>query len=217
MNDKVDSTPSTDPSIAESRVNPILDHLSIEGTEFDKSRIRDLFVQLWEFEDAEKLSSEKQYLTTIGLFIYTSHNILDEYNIRMDRIRQAITQAFEKWGKSELDKMVAEERASDNPFKAFVNSNLPKVDEVYTWENFKLEHKQADEKQWAYKMSRCWFADFFIRYGRVDYIETACMFDQIPWNARKDYVDLKLNNMFRKLGRVCKFDYKPAQTGEKDS
>lgn len=217
MNDKVDDTPSTDSSTAESRVNPLLDYLNVEGTEFDKSKIRDLFIQLWEFEGAEKLSPDKQYLTTVGLFIYTCHNILDDYNIRMDRIRQAITEAFEKWKKSELDKMVAEEKASDNPFKAFVDSNLPKVDDIYTWENFRLDHKQADEKQWAYKMEKCWFKDFFVRFGRVDYIETACMFDQIPWNARKDYVDLKLNNMFRKLGTVCKFDYKPVKTEKKDS
>jgi len=217
MNGKVGSAPSTGPSTAESRVNPLLDHLDIEGAEFDKNKIRELFIQLWEFEDADNLSSEKQYLTTIGLFIYTCHNILDDYNIRMDRIRKAVTLAFEKWKKSGLDKMVADEKASDNPFKAFVDSNLPQVDEIYTWENFQLDHKQADEKQWAYKMSRCWFKEFFVRFGRVDYIETACMFDQIPWNARKDYVDLKLNNMFRKLGTVCKFDYKPVKTRGKDS
>ncbi len=217
MNDKVDSTSSATPSTAESRVNPLLDHLNVEGAEVDKSKIRDLFIQLWDFEDAENLSPENQYLTTVGLFIYTSHNILDDHNIRMDRIRQAITQAFEQWKKPELEKMVAAEKASDNPFKAFVDSNLPLVDEIYTWENFRLDHKQADEKQWAYKMEKCWFKDFFVRFGRVDYIETACMFDQIPLNARKDYVDLKLSNMFRKLGKVCKFDYKPAKPEKKDS
>lgn len=217
MNDKVDSTPSAASSTGENRVNPILDHLSVEGVEFDKSKIRDLFVQLWEFEDGDNLSPEKQYLTTVGLFIYTCHNILDDYNIRMDRIRKAILQAFEKWKQPELEKMVAEEKASANPFKAFVDSNLPLVDEVYTWENFRLDHKQTDEKQWAYKMENCWFKNFFVRFGRVDYIETACMFDQIPANARKDYVDLTLNNLFRKLGKVCKFDYKPVKTDKKHS
>ena len=217
MNDKTDSPPSATSTKGENQVNPILDHLKVDGVELDKSKIRDLFVQLWEFEDADNLPPENQYLTTVGLFIYTSHNILDDYNVRMDRIRKAILQALEQWKKAELDEMVAKERASDDPFKAFVDSNLPKVDEIYTWENFRVDHKQSDEKQWAYKMERCWFKDFFVRFGRVDYIETACMFDQIPWNARKYYVDLKLNNMFRKLGAVCKFDYKPVKTDKKDS
>ncbi|GJL77774.1 MAG: hypothetical protein NPINA01_07630 [Nitrospinaceae bacterium] len=217
MNEKVDSAPAADESKIGDRVDPILDHLSVEGAEFDKTKIRNLFIDLWKYEDGDNLPPEKQFLTTIALFIYTTHNILDDHNVRMDRARKAITLALETWQKPELEKMVAQERASDDPFKAFVDSNLPKVDEIYTWESFKLDHKQADEKQWTYKMKRCWFAEFFIRFGRVDYIETACMFDQIPWNARKDYVDLKLNNMFRKLGTVCQFNYKPVKSDKKDS
>jgi L-2-amino-thiazoline-4-carboxylic acid hydrolase len=217
MNDKLDSAAATEQASIGDRIDPILNHLAAEGTDFDKTKIRDLFISLWKFEDADKLSPEDQFLTTIGLFIYTSHNILDEYNIRIDRVRKAITNALEAWQKPELEKMVAEERAAADPFKAFVDSNLPKVDATYTWEHFQLAHKQADEKQWTYKMKRCWFAEFFIRFGRVDYIETACMFDQIPWNNRKDYVDLKLNNMFRKLGTVCQFNYKPIKTEKKDS
>ena len=42
-------------------------------------------------------------------------------------------------------------------------------------------------------------------------IETACLFDQIPWEERQDYVDLKLNNMFSKLGKFCQFSFKPAK------
>ena len=215
MNEKAESV--TEESKAGDRIDPILTHLSVEGTDFDKTKIRNLFFDLWKFEDGDNLPPEKQFLTTIALFIYCSHNILDDYNIRLDRARKGITEALEAWQKPQLEKMVAEERASENPFKAFVDSNLPKVDEVYTWEIFQLDHKQADEKQWTYKMKKCWFADFFIRFGRVDYIETACMFDQIPWNARKDYVDLKLDNMFRKLGTVCQFSYKPVKTEKKDS
>jgi len=217
MNDKSDSTAATEQTGIVDRIDPILNHLAVEGTDFDKTKIRDLFVSLWSFEGADKLPPEEQFLTTVALFIYTTHNILDDYNIRIDRIRQAIVNALETWQKPELEKMIAAERATDNPFKAFVDSNLAKIDAVYTWENFQLEHKQADEKQWTYKMKRCWFAEFFIRFGRVDYIETACMFDQIPWSNRKDYVDLKLNNMFRKLGTVCQFNYKPVKTEKKDS
>ncbi|NIQ03620.1 MAG: hypothetical protein GWM98_27455, partial [Nitrospinaceae bacterium] len=186
-----------------SRLDPILEHLNVEGTEVDKDKIRDLFVKLWEYEEGETLNPETQYLTTLALFMYITHNVLDDYNIRLDRAREMITEALRAWQKPEIDKRVAEEKAADNPFKAFVDKNLPKVDEVYTWENFLLEHKKADEKQWTYKMKKCWFAQFFIRFGRVDYIETACRFDQIPWDERKDYVDLKLNNMFRKLGNFC--------------
>jgi|GEM_PF-526139 len=217
MNDKLKSAPATGESKIGDRVDPILNHLTVEGTDFDKSRIRDLFISLWSYENGDEQSSVDQFLTTIALFIYASHNILEEYNIRIDRVRQAITHALEAWQKPELDKMIAEERSTDDPFKAFVDLNLPKVDDTYTWGNFQLEHKQADEKQWTYKMKRCWFAEFFIRFGRVDYIETACMYDQIPWNIRKDYVDLKLNNMFRKLGTVCQFNYKPVKTEKKDS
>jgi hypothetical protein len=60
-------------------------------------------------------------------------------------------------------------------------------------------------------MKKCWFSQFFIRFGRTDYIQTACGFDKIPWEARKDYVDLKLSNLFAQLGAVCQFDYKPAK------
>jgi len=211
----MENNPETSVSAAEidtaSRVDPILQHLNVAETEIDKARIRALFADLWKFEKGDTLPPDEQFLTTIGLFMYTSHNILDDYNVRIDRARNYITQALATWQQAERDEMVAKERASDNPFKAFVDFNLPKVDEVYTWKNFLLEHKQADENQWTYKMKKCWFSQFFIRFGRTDYIETACMYDQIPWNARKDYVDLKLNNMFKKLGSICQFNYKPVK------
>ena len=217
MTDKLDSNPAAKQTSSEDRIDPLLNHLSIEGADFDKAKIRKLFIDLWSFEDGDNLPPEKQFLTTVALFIYTCHNIMDDHNIRMDRARQGILKALETWQKPALEKMIAQERASDDPFKAFVDSNVPIVDEIYTWESFLLDHKQADEKQWTYKMKRCWFAEFFIRFGRVDYIETACMFDQIPWNARKDYVDLKLNNMFRKLGKICQFNYTPVKDKKKDS
>ena len=74
-----------------------------------------------------------------------------------------------------------------------------------------IEHKKANDRGWNYKMKQCWFAQFFIRFGRVDYIETACGFDKIPWEARQDYVDLKLSNLFAKLGTLCQFKYTPAK------
>ena len=78
---------------------------------------------------------------------------------------------------TEFDKMVAEEKASDTPFRAVVDQKLPKVDEVYSWRHFQLEHKKNEDALWTYKMKQCWFATFFIRYGRTDIIQTACNFD----------------------------------------
>jgi hypothetical protein len=111
--------------------------------------------------------------------------------------------------KPELDKMVAAEKASDNPFKTFVEQSLPKVDDVYSWRHFQLDHKKNDATEWNYKMKQCWFATFFIRFGRTDIIQTACNFDSIPSEARQDYVDLKLTNTFAKLGSFCQFKYTP--------
>jgi hypothetical protein len=58
-------------------------------------------------------------------------------------------------------------------------------------------------------MKQCWFATFFIRFGRTDIIQTACNFDSIPSEARQDYVNLKLTNTFAKLGSFCQFKYTP--------
>ena len=194
---------------ASERIEPILAHLKIVESDVDLDKIRTHFDQLWDFETGDELSPEEQYLTTVGLFIYTAHCALDDYNINVKRAREYITEAFRGWTKPELDKMVAEEKASDNPFRAFVDQNLPKVDDVYSWRHFKLEHKKNDEKVWDYKMKQCWFATFFIRFGRTDIIQTACNFDSIPSEARQDYVDLKLTNTFAKLGSFCQFKYTP--------
>jgi len=194
---------------ASDRIEPILAHLKVAGTDIDLDKIRTHFDQLWEFEKGDELSPEEQYLTTIGLFIYTAHGALDDYNINVKRAREYITEALRGWTKPELDKMVAEEKASDNPFRTFVDQNLPKVDEVYSWRHFQLEHKKNDENIWDYKMKKCWFATFFIRFGRTDIIQTACNFDSIPSEARQDYVNLKLTNTFAKLGSFCQFKYTP--------
>ena len=191
------------------RVDPILEHLDVENTEVDKSIIRKRFIDIWEYENGDNLSEEEQYMTLVAAFIYNAHNVMDEANIRIDRAREAIIAALSKWTLPNREKLIEKEKTSENPFKTFVENHQPEVDNTHTWRHFLLEHKKADEKQWVYKMKKCWFAEFFIRFGRVDYIQTACEFDKIPWEARKEYVDLKLSNLFANLGTLCQFDYKP--------
>ena len=191
------------------RVDPILEHLDAENTEVDKSIIRKRFIDIWEYENGDNLSEEEQYMTLVAAFIYNAHNVMDEANIRIDRAREAIIAALSKWTLPNREKLIEKEKTSDNPFKTFVENHQPEVDNTHTWRHFLLEHKKADEKQWVYKMKKCWFAEFFIRFGRVDYIQTACEFDKIPWESRKEYVDLKLSNLFANLGTLCQFDYKP--------
>ena len=191
------------------RVDPILEHLVVENSEFDKKIIRERFIDIWEYENGDTLSEEEQFMTLVACFIYNAHNVLDEANVRIDKARAAITLALSKWSLPAREKLIKEEKSSENPFKTFVKNHQPQIDETHTWRHFLLEHKKADENQWVYKMKKCWFAEFFIRFGRVDYIQTACEFDKIPWENRKDYVDLKLSNLFANLGSLCQFDYKP--------
>ena len=191
------------------RVDPILEHLDVENTEVDKSIIRKRFIDIWEYENGDNLSEEEQYMTLVAAFIYNAHNVMDEANIRIDRAREAIIAALSKWTLPNRENSIEKEKTSENPFKTFVENHQPEVDNTHTWRHFLLEHKKADDKQWVYKMKKCWFAEFFIRFGRVDYIQTACEFDKIPWEARKEYVDLKLSNLFANLGTLCQFDYKP--------
>ena len=191
------------------RVDPILEHLDVENTEVDKSIIRKRFIDIWEYENGDNLSEEEQYMTLVAAFIYNAHNVMDEANIRIDRAREAIIAALSKWTLPNREKSIEKEKTSENSFKTFVENHQPEVDNTHTWRHFLLEHKKADEKQWVYKMKKCWFAEFFIRFGRVDYIQTACEFDKIPWESRKEYVDLKLSNLFANLGTLCQFDYKP--------
>ena len=191
------------------RVDPILEHLDVENTEVDKSIIRKRFIDIWEYENGDNLSEEEQYMTLVAAFIYNAHNVMDEANIRVDRAREAIITALSKWTLPNREKLIEKEKISENPFKTFVENHQPEVDNTHTWRHFLLEHKKADEKQWVYKMKKCWFAEFFIRFGRVDYIQTACEFDKIPWESRKEYVDLKLSNLFANLGTICQFAYKP--------
>lgn len=208
---KDSSTDSEFSKKATARIEPILKYLDTGDTIIDKEKISELFVKLWQYEDGEKLDAEVQRLTTIGLFIYTSHNILEDYNIRIDRAREHITQAFHEWMKPELEKALAQEKASSNPFKAFVDAGQNTFDNNFAWKHFMPDIKKANDTEWNFKFKKCWFAQFFIRFGRVDYIQTACEFDKIPWEIRKDYVDLKLTNLFAKLGTLCQFKYTPVK------
>jgi hypothetical protein len=191
------------------RVDPILEFLQVDNADFDKNIVREKFIDIWQYENGDDLSEEEQYMTLVACFIYNAHNVMDDANIRMDKAQAAIIAALSKWTLPKREKLIEQEKASENPFKTFVENHQPQVDESHTWRYFLLEHKKADEKQWVYKMKKCWFAQFFIRFGRVDYIKTACEFDKIPWEDRKDYVDLKLSNLFANLGKLCQFDFKP--------
>jgi len=212
MTDNKDSETTTDSEFAKkvaAYIEPILKHLDTEDVVVEKDKITELFVKLWEYEDGEKLDSATQRLTILALFMYTTHNVLEDYNIRIDRARQYITHALQEWLKPEMDKAIADEKASTNPFKAFVDSNQSNFDNTFGWDHFMPDVKKDDETELNFKFKKCWFAEFFIRFGRVDHIPTACEFDKIPWNAREDYVDLKLTNLFAKLGTLCQFKYTP--------
>jgi len=212
MTDNKDSETTTDSEFAKkvaAYIEPILKHLDTEDVIVEKDKVTELFVKLWEYEDGEKLDAATQRLTILALFMYTTHNVLEDYNIRIDRARQYITHALQEWLKPEMEKAITDEKASTNPFKAFVDSNQNNFDDTFGWEHFMPDVKKNDATELNFKFKKCWFAEFFIRFGRVDHIPTACEFDKIPWNAREDYVDLKLTNLFAKLGTLCQFKYTP--------
>lgn len=214
-NNSEDTGQATDPESRQKiieKIDPFLEHFNVEGIDVDKNKIRDHFVKIWEFENGDALPPEEHYLTTIAVIIYVTHISLLDYSVNVKRARECIKEAFRKLLAPEFDKMVAEEKASDNPFKTFVENNAPKIEDIYPWRHFFLNPKQEDEKEWSFKLGKCWFATFFIRFGRTDFIQTACEFDQLPAEAREDYVDLKLQNGFAKLGQFCKFSYTPKKT-----
>ena len=194
------------------KINPCLEHLNIENVEIDKDKIRVQYAQMWEYENGDSLKDEELYLTTIGLIIYCAHLELGECNVNVKRARQYIADALRALLGPEVEKEAAEEKASGDPFKTFVDTQAPKIDEVYTWRFFTLDHKKQDKDGWTYRMEKCWFHSFFIRFGRPDFIETACEFDKIPSEIRKDYVNLKLQNSFAKLGKFCQFTYTPKKS-----
>ena len=196
---------------AGSRIDPILKHLKAGDAIIDKDKIRDQFIKIWDLEKGETLEDDELFLTAVALFIYTAHLELDEHNLKVDEARNYIVEALGEWMKPETDRMVDAEKMDANPFKKFVDGQYEKVEQFYTWTNFLLNHKRKSDKEWTYKMKQCWFSKFFIRFGRTDMTLTACLFDQLPAEARKDYVKLKLTNQFPKWGSTCTFQYTPNQ------
>lgn len=195
----------------QAQLDALLSHLNIPDVEIDKSKIREPFLKMWERENGDSLSQENQLLTLVALFIYYAHNVLDDYKIRVEAARAPIAAALREWTAPKTNKMVAAEKASENPFKTFVETSSAKFEEVFTWENFMPQQQKLSDKEWSFKLKKCWFAEFFIRFGRTDYIETACHFDKIPADARTEFVKLKLQNLFPKLGNSCQFTYTPTK------
>lgn len=194
-------------STASERIEPILAHLKVDNLDVDK--IRTHFNQLWEFDHGDSLSKEEQHLTTIAIFIYATHAALDDINFNVVKARGVIAQAFQDWLAPETDKQMSAEKASDNPFHTFVETQSPTYEDKFEWRHFMMENKKTSDKEWIFKMKQCWFAAYFIRMGRVDWIETACCYDKVPFVAREDYVNLKLSNTFAKLGKFCQFKATP--------
>ena len=123
MNEKTEASQiSPDTESVGKRVDPILEHLHVEDTEIDKALIRKRFIDICEYENGDELSKEEQYLTTVAVFIYNAHNVLDDANVRMDKARSAVTAALAAWGKPERNKLIAQEKASETPFKTFVEN-----------------------------------------------------------------------------------------------
>ena len=107
-------TTQTPANVAE-RIEPILAHLKVDETNIDLDKIRTHFNQLWEFEQADKLEEYEQNLTLVALFIYSCHNVLDDYNINMIKAREIITAALTAWKAPEVQKQVEEEQHQRRP------------------------------------------------------------------------------------------------------
>ena len=118
------------------RVDPILNHLDAGDAEVDKELIRKKFIDIWEYDKADELDDEEQFMTTVACFIYNAHNVLDDANIRIDRARLMIVSALAAWKQSERDKMIEQEKASENPFKKFIE-NQPKISQISKNQFFK--------------------------------------------------------------------------------
>ena len=95
MSEEKENNQDTDQNVTREntgkRVDPILEHLIVENSDFDKNTIRKRFIDIWEYENGDTLSKEEQYMTLVACFIYNSHNVLDEANVRIDKARTAIT------------------------------------------------------------------------------------------------------------------------------
>ena len=127
----------------------------------------------------------------------------------MDQARSEILDALTKWTSPEMDKAIKLEKASDNPFKKFVETEAERFDKFYEWDYFLPDTLKTSDKEWTVKMQKCYFCQFLIRFGRTDFMLTACAFDQIAAEKRSDYVNLKLTNLFPKWGSSCTFQFSP--------
>ena len=136
MNENTETIQTGSESVGQ-RIDPILEYLEIEDADIDKSLIRKRFIDIWEYEKGDDLDEEEQYLTTVAAFIYNAHNVLDDANIRIDKARLSIIMALTAWKKPERDKMIEKEKASENPFKTFIENHQPEVDETHVWKKLR--------------------------------------------------------------------------------
>ncbi len=187
-------------------VEPIVKHLKADNPTVQDS-IRWQFSQIWDLEEADKLEPAEQRLLTVALFIYCAHLQLEGANVKLDMAREAILKALKKWMAPELEEAIKFEKASDDPFAKFVEKESERFDQFYDWDHFLPETLKTTDKEWTIKMQKCYFCQFYVRFGRSDFMQTACAFDQIGAQEREDYVKLKLTNLFPKWGSSCTFQF----------
>jgi len=65
MSEKTETPDVEAQESAGQRVDPILEHLDAGDAEVDKTLIRKKFIDIWQYEDGDKLDDEGQYLTLI--------------------------------------------------------------------------------------------------------------------------------------------------------
>lgn len=187
-------------------VEPIVVHLKADNPTVQDS-IRWQFSKIWDLEEADNLEPAEQRLLTIALFIYSAHLQLENANVKLDMAREAILKALKKWMAPELEKNTNFEKAADDSFAKFVEIESERFDQFYDWDHFLPETLKTTDKEWTVKMQKCYFCQFYVRFGRSDFMQTACAFDQIGAQERADYVNLKLTNLFPKWGSSCTFQF----------
>ncbi len=196
------------PTESAKHVEPIVKHLKADNPTVQDS-VRWQFSRIWDLEEADNLTPEEQRILIVALFIYCAHLQLENANIKLDMAREAIIQALKKWMTPELEEAMKFEKASDDPFKKYVESESERFDKFYEWDYFLPETLKKSDKEWTVKMQKCYFCEFFVRFGRTDFMQTACLFDQIGAKEREEYVNLKLTNLFPKWGSSCTFQFSP--------
>ena len=65
MNEKTET--SSNPEKTGQRIDPILEHLEVEGAEVDKDLIRKRFIDIWEYEKGDELDEEEQWPMAQGM------------------------------------------------------------------------------------------------------------------------------------------------------